>query len=107
MPTRIQPTVNALQGDLTSLDPKKGAELIDKWTADMENADWRGAKTIHANLVALKKQLEGGAPDGAKIKQLLTDLGEETSRAANHVQGSTGEGLQQLGKSLLDAGNSL
>ena len=107
MPTRIQPTVNALQGDLTALDPKKGADLIDKWTADLESADWRGAKTIHANLVALKKQLEGGAPDGAKIKALLTDRSDETARSANHVEGNTRDQLQQLGKSLLDAGNSL
>jgi hypothetical protein len=104
MPTRIQPTVNALSGDL---DPKKGADLIGKWEADLEKADWRGAKTIHADLVALKKQLEGGAPDGAKIKELLGKLGQETLRAANHVEGATGQQLQELGRALEQAGSGL
>lgn len=107
MPTRIQPTLTALQGSLTDLDPKKGADLIGKWTADMENADWRGAKTIHANLSALQKQLEGGSPDGAKIKELLTKLGEETGRAAAHAEGNTGSQLKQLAEALQQAGDSL
>lgn len=107
MPTRIQPTLNALQGNVTDLDPKKGADLIDKWTADMENADWRGAKTIHGNLVSLKRELEGGEPDAAKIKDLLTKLGEETGRAAPHAQGNAGAQLEQLAEALKQAGNSL
>jgi hypothetical protein len=107
MPTRIQPTLSALQGDLTSLSPSKGADLIAKWTADMENADWRGAKTIHGNLAALQSQLEGGTPDGARIKDLLTKLGEETARAAAHVGGNTGSQLQQLADALQKAGSSL
>ena len=89
MPTRIQPT------------------LIARWTADMENADWRGAKTIHSNLVALHEQLGGGSPDGAKIKDLLTKLGEETGRAAAHAEGNTGSQLQHLADALQKAGNSL
>lgn len=73
----------------------------------MENADWRGAKTIHAsNLVALHKQLEGGSPEGARIKELLIKLGEETGCAA-HVEGHTGSQLQQLAEALHQAGNSL
>ena len=106
MPTRIQPTVTALQGQLQDLEPKKGLELIGKWEHDLEHADWRGAKTIHANLLALRRQLEGEL-DGAKIKELLTKLGEETTRAAAHVEGNTGEQLKGLGQALEQAGNSL
>ena len=107
MPTRIQPTITALQGNLTDLAPKRGAELIGRWTDGLESADWRGAKTIHANLVALQHQLEGGAPDAARIKDLLTKLGEETGRAAAHVEGNTQKQLEDLAEALQQAGNSL
>lgn len=107
MPTRIQPTITALQGNLADVTPKRGAELIGRWTSDLESADWRGAKTIHADLVALQHQLEGGSPDGARIKDLLTKLGESTERAAAHVEGHTGEQLKELAGVLQQAGNRL
>ena len=107
MSTRIQPTITALSGNLQDLDPKKGIDLLSKWEDDLESADWRGAKTIHGNLAALRRHLEGGDLDPAKIGELLTALGQETARAAAHVEGNTGEQLKELGQALETAGGSL
>jgi hypothetical protein len=106
MPTKIDPTVTMLKGQLSGGASKKGAEMIGKWEADLEKADWRGAKTIHANLASLRHQLESGSPDGAKIKELLTSLGEETERAAAHAGGDAA-GVKSLGEALLQAAKSL
>ncbi|MBZ9752794.1 hypothetical protein K7W42_18295 [Deinococcus sp. HMF7604] len=107
MPTRIAPTLDVLQGNLTDLDPAKGVQAIERWETGLEDADWRGAKTIHADLGALRRQLESDAPDGEKIAELLTKLGESTARAAAHVEGKTGEQLQALAKALQGAGSGL
>lgn len=107
MPIKIDPTVTMLKGQLTGAATKKGAEMIGKWEADLEKAEWRGAKAIHTNLVSLRHQLEGGSPDGAKIKDLLTTLGEETERAAAHAEGDVGVRVKGLGQALLQAAKSL
>jgi hypothetical protein len=105
MPTKIEPTVTMLKGELSG-GVKKGAEMIGKWEADLAKADWRGAKAIHDNLASLRHQLEGGSPDGAKIKSLLTTLGEETERAAAHA-GANSEAVKSLGAALTGAAKSL
>lgn len=107
MPTRIDPTINVLQGQLTGAAAKKGAEMIGKWEGDLEKADWRGAKTIHTNLVKLRHHLEGGHLDGMTIAELLIKLGESTERAANHAEKGNVDKLHSLGQALVKAGEGL
>ena len=107
MPTRIDPTINLLKGQLNGAAAKKGAEQIGKWEADLEKADWRGAKAIHENLVRLRHHLEGGDLNGATIADLLVKLGEETGRAASHAKGNTVGKLESLGQALVQAGQGL
>ena len=107
MPTRIDPTLNLLSGHLAEAAVKKGVELIGKWEADMETAEWRGAKTIHADLVKLRHHLEGGNLDGASIGALLVKLGQETGRTAGHAEGNNATKLEHLGQALVKAGEGL
>jgi len=107
MPTRIDPTINVLKGQLNGAAAKKGAEMIGKWEADLEKADWRVSKTIHANLVKLRHHLEGDKLDGATIAELLVKLGESTERAAAHAEGDNGGKLESLGQALVKAGEGL
>ena len=107
MTTKIDSTINVLKSHLTGAAAKKGAETIGQWEADLEKAEWRGAKTIHEDLVKLRHHLEGGAPDGAVIGALLVKLGESTERAAAHAEGDTGSKLESLGQALVRAGDGL
>lgn len=107
MPTRIDPTINVLKGHLNGTAVKKGAEVISKWEADLEKVDWCGAKTIHGDLVKLRRHLEGNKQDGATIVELLVKLGESTERAATHAKGDTGTKLESLGQTLVKAGKGL
>lgn len=106
MPTDIQTTIDALAGDLSTLDASDGLGLIESWLSDLENADWRGAKTLHADLVSLRHQLESDAPDASRISELLVKMGESTERAAPD-SGQVGEQVTKLASTLMDAGKRL
>ena len=107
MPTKIDPTIELFKGQLTGAAVKKGAEMIGKWEADLEKAEWRGAKVIHSDLVKLREHLEGGKLDGTAIGELLIKLGESTERAATHVEGSNRSKLEGLAQTLVKAGEGL
>ena len=107
MPTRIDPTINVLKGQLHRAAVKKGAEIIRKWEPDLEKANWRGAKTIHGDPVKLRHHLEGDKLDGATIAELMVKLGESAERAAPHTEGNTSGKLESLGQVLVKAGEGL
>lgn len=107
MPTRIDPTIHLLQDLLSDTAAKKGAEMIGKWEADIEKAEFTGAKTIHADLVKLQHHLQSGSLDGATIADLLVKVGESTERAAKHAEGNTISKLESLGQALVKAGEGL
>ncbi len=107
MSTKIDSTIHLLTGKLTDAAVKHGAEIIGKWEADLEAADFRGAKTIHTDLGTLRHHLEGGTLDGPVVGELLVKLGEATERAAAHAEGTPGERLAKLGETLVSAGKGL
>ncbi|THF69593.1 hypothetical protein E7T06_11285 [Deinococcus sp. Arct2-2] len=107
MPTKIDSTIGTLTGPLTSAAKKKGAQTIAKWEADLEKAEWTGAKTIHADLGKLRRHLEDGQTDGAALADLLVKLGESTERAAKQAKGSASGKLEGLGQALVKAGEGL
>jgi hypothetical protein len=106
MSTKIDSTIHLLTQKLTEAAVKHGAEMIGKWEADLEKAEWRGAKTIHADLTKLRHHLEGNTRDGVAIGELLIKLGESTERAAAHAE-SDGDKLESLGQALISAGKGL
>ena len=107
MPTNIDSTIHVLKGQLNATAVQKGTQMISKWEADLERADWLGAKTIHADLVKLRHHLEGGKLDGATIAKLLIKLGESTERAAVHTKDDTIGHLKSLSQALVKASESL
>ena len=107
MPTNIDSTINVLKGQLNATAVQKGTQMISKWEADLEQADWLGAKTIHADLIKLRHHLEGGKLDSATIAKLLIKLGESTERAAVHAKNDTVGHLKSLGQALVKAGEGL
>ena len=112
MTTKIESTLDALKGHLTEAAAQKGAEMIGRWEADLEKADWRGAKTIHTDLVKLRRHLDSGALDssvldGVLIGALLVKLGGATAHAAALAEGDAGGKLEGLGRALVLAGKGL
>lgn len=106
MSTKIDSTLTLVKGHLTDAAVKHGAEIIGKWEADLEKAEWRGAKTIHADLTKLRRHLEGNTRDGVAIDELLIKLGESTERAAAQAGGDGGK-IESLGQALINAGKGL
>jgi len=107
MSTKIDSTIHLLSEKLTETAAKHGAEIIGKWEADLEAADFRGAKTIHTELGTLRHHLEGGKLDGAVVGELMVKLGEATERAAAHAEGTSGERLAKMAETLIRAGKGL
>lgn len=107
MSTKIDATIHLLSDKLTETAAKHGAEIIGKWEADLEAADFRGAKTIHADLTKLRHHLEGGELNGVAIGELLVNLGGSTERAAAHAEGTQGERLAKMAETLISAGKGL
>ena len=107
MTERINSTLDVLKGHLTGAAAKRGVEAIRQWEADLEEADWRGSKSIHADLVKLRRHLESGVLDGVVVGALLVKLGGSTVYAAAHTEGHTGGKLESLGRALVQAGKGL
>lgn len=107
MSTKIDSTIHLLTDKLTEAAAKHGAEIIGKWETDLEAADFRGAKTIHADLTKLRHHLEGESLNGVAIGELLVNLGGSTERAAAHVEGTQAERLAKMGEALISAGKGL
>ncbi len=107
MSANIDSTINVLKGQLNASAVQNGTQMISKWEADLAQADWLGAKTIHADLVKLRHHLEGGKLDGVTIAKLLIKLGKSTERAAVHAKGDTVDQLKSLGQALVKAGEDM
>ncbi len=107
MSTKIDSTIHLLTGQLAETAAKHGAEIISQWETDLEAADFRGAKTIHADLTKLRHHLEGSELSGVAIGELLVNLGGSTERAAAHAEGTQGERLAKMGEALISAGKGL
>lgn len=107
MSTKIDSTLTLVKGRLTEAAVKHGAEMIGKWEADLEKAEWHGAKTIHADLTKLRHYLEGDARDGVAIGELMVKLGESTERAAAHAESGADGKIESLGQALISAGKGL
>jgi uncharacterized protein YjbI with pentapeptide repeats len=107
MSKKIDSTTELFQGKLTGAAVKTGAKMISKWQTDLEKAEFSGAKTIHADLGKLRRHLEGDDLNGATIGELLVKLGRSTERAAKLAKGVTASKLENLGQTLVKAGESL
>ena len=112
MPVKLAATLKAFQDGITYLSVTQGIKNIEAWEETLQDADFRGAKTIHENLGKLKKLLHSDKLDGEAIINLLKTLGEETVRASSYAEGKQAEQIKELGELLskgagnTDAGSS-
>ncbi len=104
---QVDSTIELLKGKLEEAAAKKAPAIIGKWEAEMEKAEWRGAKTIHEDLGKLRHHLEGDAHDKSAISELLVKLGHSTTHAAAHADGDDRKKLETLGGALVKAGQQL
>jgi hypothetical protein len=72
------------------------ATSIGSWIKTLESH--KEFKTIASDLEKLKEALS--AKDGKKIVDLMTKLGEETTKAAEEAEGGEGKKIKMLGKAI-------
>lgn len=78
----ITTTVNAFNGDVTSVSPMDGISLIDSWLSIL-NTDPEPGNSVVSNLNDLKAELRSGALDGARIQRILNDLTQQVTQLAS------------------------
>lgn len=103
MPARFAATRDLLAKDLEKVNPDTAVKNIDAWEEGLNALESKSGKAIVRDLEALKKQLTGGKPNGAKIKQLLKKLGEETTKSAEDAPENQQDKLRELGQQLTEA----
>jgi hypothetical protein len=77
----VDTTVNAFNGDVTSISPMDGISLIDSWISTLRNSD-QSANPITTGLSDLKAELQSGNPDGVQIQSILEDLTDQVRQLA-------------------------
>ncbi len=101
MPQRFTATENAIERGLENSTPAQGRKLITDWENELKNADFTGAKGIAGDLERLNKLLQADEPDGEKVRQLLSKLGEATLKAADRAEDEKiAEKVRSLGEAL-------
>ncbi|GAB3510230.1 hypothetical protein GCM10027341_48410 [Spirosoma knui] len=78
----VDTTVNAFNGDVTSISPMDGISLIDSWINTLRNND-QDNNPITTGLSDLKAELQSGNPDGDQIQSILEDLTDQVRQLAN------------------------
>lgn len=93
-------TANAFEKGVDTIKPAAAIKLIEGWEEALHGAEVSGAKGIVDDLERLKKALSSDAPDGEKVKALVTKLGEATTKIAGHADDKTKDKVAELGKTL-------
>ncbi len=106
MPKRFAATNNAIEKGLENVTPKSAVGLVDGWLAELENAEFTGAKGIHGDLERLKKELEKDEPKPEAIQKLVGKLGAATTKSADKAEDDkVAEQLRTLGEGLSKSGS--
>ncbi len=97
---QVDSLTELVEEDLASVEPQEGIEQIDLWQGLLNKAGNDQYKQVAEGLKQLKQALNRKSPDPAKIAEILTQLGEQTTAiAAEAPRGMKGH-IQRLGKSL-------
>lgn len=103
----LESLLNALHGDLTSIDPETAVAAIDEWQNALKGTKDEDLKEISNGLKELKKLLHGKRTEPAELGEVLTQLGEQTDKAADEAERGTKGQLREVGKALSKVGKSL
>ncbi|QJW91452.1 hypothetical protein HNV11_19750 [Spirosoma taeanense] len=96
----ITTTINAFNGDATSISPMDGISLIDSWISALRNSDQNSTDTVASGLSDLKAELQSGNPDGDHISELLRDLIDQVESAADSAETDVQTRLKALVEAL-------
>ena len=75
-------TINAFNGDATSVSPMDGISLIDSWISTLRDGG-QETNPVNSGLRELKSELQSGNPDGSRIQGILNDLADQARQAAD------------------------
>lgn len=102
----IEETVQTFNGDVTTVSPTDGVNLIDHWISALHSGDESTNPVAHT-LSELRMQLQEGTPNGGTIQSLIQELADQTHQAAQHVEGSEQQALAQLAAAMRGFGQHL
>ncbi|GAB3542462.1 hypothetical protein [Spirosoma fluminis] len=95
----VDTTVNAFNGDVTSISPMDGISLIDSWISTLRNNE-QDNNPITNGLSDLKAELQSGNPDGDQIQNILEDLTDQVRQLANSADTDVKTKLSPLTEAL-------
>lgn len=107
MSQQLDELLQVLNGDLGTIDPENGLELIAQWSSFLTKAQEPEAKELAGSLKELQKMLKSGKATGHELSEELIHLGEQTSEIAGNVESGIKQPVQRLGKQLRQAGTSI
>lgn len=95
----VDTTINAFNGDATSISPMDGISLIDSWISTLRNGG-EDTNPVASGLSELKGELQSGNPDGSRIRGILEDLADQANQAAMSADADVKEKLSPLVEAL-------
>jgi uncharacterized protein YukE len=104
---KITSLLQALQGDLSTLDPDTALASIESFQSLLKQSKQPEAKELASGLKELQKLLKRTEPSGHELGELIGHLGEQTIEIAADADKSLKTPLQHLGKQLTKIGRSL
>lgn len=105
MAVRFAATLNAFNRGIEDTKPANAVSMIEDWETALADIDVPGTKGIARDLAALRKQLESGTPDGARVSAIVARLGDAVAKIAPRAE-TNGEKLEKLAEALNDAGEA-
>ena len=102
----VDTTINAFNGDATSISPTDGISLIDSWISALRNGG-QDSNPVASGLSELKTELQSGNPDGSRIQQIVDDLANQAKQAATSADTDVQTKLTSLVSALQDFSQQL
>lgn len=100
MAARFADTMKALEAGMAKMTPQQAIKNIETWEAHIEGLDVSGAKTLLADLGALKRALQKDPIDGAAVARLMVKLAAGTARIAGRIEGRRTGQVEALAQAL-------
>jgi hypothetical protein len=97
--THIDATVKTIEGSVAKSSTTGASTSITSWIKTLN--DYPELSGIASNLKKLKEAIT--LRDGKKIADLMTKLGDETTKAAESAEGSEATKVKHLGKAITAA----
>lgn len=95
----ITTTINAFNGNSTTISPMDGISLIDSWVSTLRSTG-QETNPVVGGLGDLKTELQSGNPDGTRIGQLINELADQLKAAADSAETDVQNRLNALVEAL-------